>query len=76
MFTIEEAKAARHTTSVNIPAGASREFGNGSIERAIEERAATLQAETVNGIRAALVQAWNKLTSNDANPAQVKEMTR
>lgn len=76
MFSIEEAKATRHAATVNIPAGASREFGKGTIERAIEEKVVTGEAETAKGVRAALAQAWNKLKGSDAVSAQAEEAAR
>jgi hypothetical protein len=76
MFSIEEARATRQTATVNIPAGASREFGKHAVERAIEEKSAAEQAEAAKGIRATLAQAWNKLRGVDAISAQPEEATR
>ena len=48
MLPIEETKAVRHVTTLHIPAGASREFGEDAIKSAIEDQAATANATRVS----------------------------
>lgn len=76
MFSLEEAKTARHAATVNIPAGASREFEKDTVERAIEEKVVTAESETAKNARAALVQAWKKMMRSDEVSAQAGEAAR
>ena len=76
MFSIEEAKVARPTASVSIPVGASREFGDEAIKRAIEEQTIATQSETDKGIRSALVLAWRKLIGDAPIARQTNQATR
>lgn len=62
MFTIEEVRPARPTAHFDIPAGAKREYGDDSIERAIEQQALAEDASTAKDLRSVLSTAWQRLT--------------
>ena len=61
MLPIEETKAVRHVTTLHIPAGASREFGEDAIKSAIEHQSATANATRVSSILKGLAVVWRNL---------------
>jgi hypothetical protein len=66
MLPIEEAKAVRHATTLRIPTGASREFGEDAIKSAIEHQAATANATRVSSILKGLAVFWRSLIGSVA----------
>ena len=61
MLPIEETKAVRHVTTLHIPAGASREFGEDAIKSAIEHQATIANATRVSSILKGLSVFWRRL---------------
>lgn len=62
MFTIEEVESARPTAQFKVPAGAKREYREGSIERAIEDQAHAEDAITAKNLHGVLSTVWQRLT--------------
>lgn len=61
MLPIEETKVVRHVTTLHIPTGASREYGEDAIKSAIEHQAATANATRVSSILKGLAVVWRSL---------------
>ena len=76
MYTIEQFRDSRPTSSYDIPADAIRECGAENIERAIAECAKAGTAQESKRWQKALAGAWRWLVQGAASRPQVKEAIR
>ena len=64
MLTIEEARASRPASRLNIPVGAKRECGEEAVQRAVEEMAYAEEIGFAQNVRNKISAAWQKLTAS------------
>ena len=65
MFTIEEARASRPASQLNIPMGAKYECGEEAVKQAVEEIARAEEIGFDQNVRKTISAAWKKLTAGE-----------